>query len=100
MHSRVLRRTIAPLAVLLPLLGLLGASMIGCGRGAHADTIAKPAAEPAVLKAAVLTIQPTSWPTVVRTQGSLIADEVTIVGAKVAGRVKEVNFDLGDAVQA
>jgi membrane fusion protein, multidrug efflux system len=81
--------------------GLVACSLSGCGRGAHADTTpkAKPS-EPLVLKAAVLTVRRTSWPAVVRTQGSLIADEVTIVGAKVAGRVNEVNFDLGDAVRA
>src|SRR5262245_17468481 len=73
----------------------------GCGHGTPADSaaIAKPS-EPAPYQAAVLLVEPTSWPTTVRTQGSLIADEVTIVGAKVAGRVNDVNFDLGDAVKA
>jgi len=86
----------------LTLLCVVGCVLLsGCGRGAHADTAlkAKPN-EPPVVQAAVLTIRPTSWPTIVRTQGSLIADEVAIVGAKVAGRVNEVNFDLGDAVRA
>jgi RND family efflux transporter MFP subunit len=36
----------------------------------------------------------------VRTQGSLIADEVTTVGAEVAGRVHDINVDLGDVVAA
>src|SRR5580765_1836189 len=71
----------------------------GCGRGAHANTTEKPTApELPVIRAAVLEIQPAIWPAVVRTQGSLAADEVAIVGAKVAGRVNDVNFDLGDAV--
>lgn len=41
-----------------------------------------------------------SWPQVVRSQGSLVADEVTVLGAKVAGRVAEVHVDLGDHVEA
>src|SRR5262245_340192 len=74
---------------------------IGCGHTDHAETgsKAKPAEAPP-FQAAVLLVEPTSWPTTVRTQGSLIADEVTIVGAKVAGRVNAVSFDLGDAVKA
>src|SRR4051794_10839374 len=78
-----------------------GGLSAGCGRGAHANTTEKPkAAELPVITAAVLEVQPASWPAVVRTQGSLAADEVAIVGAKVAGRVNEVNFDLGDAIRA
>jgi RND family efflux transporter MFP subunit len=79
----------------------VAASLTGCGGGAHADT--KPPVqpdEPVTVKAAVWTVEPAIWPAVVRTQGSLIADEVTIVGTKVAGRVNEVSFDLGDAVKA
>jgi len=77
------------------------AGISGCGGGAHANTKpAKETREPPPLKAAVLTIEPALWPAVVRTQGSLIADEVSIVGAKVGGRVNEVDFDLGDAVKA
>src|SRR4051812_17266784 len=87
-----------PLALAgLPLCACL---LSGCGRGAHAESApkAKPP-EPEALQAAVLMVEPTTWPATVRTQGSLIADEVTIVGAKVAGRVNAVNFDLGDAVK-
>jgi RND family efflux transporter MFP subunit len=75
-------------------------SLAGCGHRVRAETtqIPKPK-EPETLKAAVLVIEPATWPAVVRTQGSLIADEVTVVGAKVAGRVSEINFDLGDAVK-
>jgi RND family efflux transporter MFP subunit len=75
--------------------------MTGCGGGAHADTKpTKETREPPPLKAVILTVEPAPWPAVVRTQGSLIADEVSIVGAKVGGRVNEINFDLGDAVKA
>src|SRR5262245_45921917 len=49
----------------------------GCTHGVHAESAQKSKpAEPETVKAAVLVMEPTSWPTVVRTQGSLIADEV------------------------
>jgi len=48
----------------------------------------------------VLTINLQPWPTIVRVQGSLAADEVTSVAARVAGRVVEVHYDLGDTVEA
>jgi RND family efflux transporter MFP subunit len=54
---------------------------------------------PPEIEAAVLTLAPQPWPTIVRTQGSLVADEVTTVGAKVAGRVVQVHVDLGDVVR-
>jgi len=100
MLSRVCRWFAASGFALLLAGQIVALSLAGCGSGAHADTSPKSkASEPQVLKTAVLIIQPTSWPAVVRTQGSLVADEVTIVGAKVAGRVNEVNFDLGDSIQ-
>jgi RND family efflux transporter MFP subunit len=40
-----------------------------------------------------------SWPRLVRVQGNLQADEIAIVGAKVANRVKEVSVDLGSIVR-
>src|SRR5438477_7594847 len=58
----------------------------GCSRGAHAEAASKPKPrEPETMRAAVLVVEAANWPAVVRTQGSLIADEMTIVGAKVAG---------------
>jgi RND family efflux transporter MFP subunit len=102
MLCRASRWSSFPVLGFLLLASALGAAAVaGCSHGAQAETAPKPqAAEPEVLKAAVLIIQPTNWPAIVRTQGSLIADEVTIVGAKVAGRVHDVNFDLGDAVKS
>ena len=44
-------------------------------------------------------VQSRVWPVVVRSQGSLVADEVAVVGTKVAGRVGEVFVDLGDFVR-
>jgi RND family efflux transporter MFP subunit len=40
------------------------------------------------------------WPTLVRAQGSLVADELTVVGTKVPGRVAEIHVELGNVVKA
>jgi len=70
----------------------------GCGQAAPA-----PAASSKTLptrEAVVLTVQPESWPRIVRSQGALVADEVALVGAQVAGNVAEVHVELGDLVRA
>src|SRR5687768_5874467 len=80
---------------------LLAACLLaGCGHGSHGEADAAKNAELAVLQADLLTVEPSIWPDVVKTQGSLIADEETIVGAKVGGRVAEMHVDLGDVVAA
>jgi RND family efflux transporter MFP subunit len=53
---------------------------------------------PAV-RAEIRSVSLTSWPTIVRSQGSLVADEVAEVGVKVAGRVSQVHVDLGNQVE-
>jgi len=92
------RSSATPLLVAAALcIGLIS----GCGHGAHTTTTEKPKApELPVISAAVLQVQRANWPAIVRTQGSLAADEVAIVGTKVAGRVNAINFDLGDRVKA
>jgi RND family efflux transporter MFP subunit len=82
------------LVLLLSLPSLV--ALTGCG--GHAEAGKAPAAELPVIKAEVLELRPRAWPTIVRAQGSLIADEVTIVGAKVGGRISDIKFDLGDTV--
>jgi multidrug efflux pump subunit AcrA (membrane-fusion protein) len=52
------------------------------------------------LVAQTLTIEPLPWPTIVRCQGTLYADEHSAIGARVAGRVATVHVDLGDSVKA
>jgi RND family efflux transporter MFP subunit len=103
MPSRDLRRSI-PAALVCPLAFLILAPLLltGCGFGTHADTTKREtkATELLELKAAVFRVESTLWPATVRTQGSLIADEITIVSAKVAGRINQVNFDLGDEIPA
>jgi len=100
MPSRL--RLSLPLLCYLPLLAAVVAEVLsGCSRGAHADTtVKKEPSGPPVVKAAVMTVEALNWPAAVRTQGSIIADEVAIVGAKVAGRVQDVTCDLGDVVKA
>jgi RND family efflux transporter MFP subunit len=103
MLSRNSRRRWLPalewIILLAPACALL---LAGCEGAGHAAATPKAkAAQPAdELVAQVLRVEPTLWPATVRTQGNLIADEVAIVGAKVAGRVNEVEVDLGDHVQA
>src|SRR5262245_10758630 len=75
--------------------------LLACGtraRSADAGPVGKGAATP--IQAEVLTVAPSNWPTIVRTQGSLAADLVAVVGTKVAGRSAVVHVDLGDQVQA
>jgi RND family efflux transporter MFP subunit len=47
----------------------------------------------------VITVAFHDCPLVVRVQGSLIGDEQAVVGARQAGRIKEVNVDLGSVVR-
>jgi RND family efflux transporter MFP subunit len=51
------------------------------------------------ITAEVMTIAKVPWATVVRSQGSLYADEQSVVGSEVAGRVDQVHVDLGDFVR-
>jgi len=51
-------------------------------------------------KVEVIEVARRPWPYTVRVQGTLVEDESAMVGAKVAGRVKEVLVDLGTRVEA
>jgi multidrug efflux pump subunit AcrA (membrane-fusion protein) len=82
------------------LAGCAALAASGCGDGHSAAPVSTTKAEPEPIRGEVLLVRTASWPAVVRTQGSLIADEVTIVGAKVTGRVDEVDVDLGDVLTA
>lgn len=57
------------------------------------------AAEEATISGELLNIQPVPWPVIARVQGSLSADEVSTIASRVAGRIVEVNCDLGDIVK-
>lgn len=53
-----------------------------------------------IVEADVMVVEPVNWPTTVRCQGSLMADETTTVSAKVGGRVSAVLFEIGDLASA
>ncbi len=79
---------------------LCGAMFIGCENHATPQPSEKGAkAEPPLVPGTPLVIKPQTLPIIVRTQGSLIADEVSTIGAKVPGRITEVLVDLGDSVK-
>ena len=89
-------------ALSLGCLALMAFGTSGCQHSAsEADQGKKSgppkSAEP--LKAAVITLQPQTWPTIVRCQGSLVADDQTVIGSRVAGLVRETLVDIGDAVE-
>jgi RND family efflux transporter MFP subunit len=70
----------------------------GCGSGHEAEQPKAAAAELPSLTAEVLQVEEVAWPRTVRSQGNLVADEVVVVGARIAGRVEQVSVDLGDKV--
>ncbi len=69
-------------------------SLAGC-RQPESSKKAEPPPE-VLVQGTAMTIEPILWPKLVKSQGTLIADEVTTVGAKVSGRIVEVPVDLGD----
>lgn len=91
--ASLLRKTASPVVATLMLI------LVGC-------TGAEPAKAPAekkelpTVEADVMTIEPQPWRQMIRSQGSLTADEVAMLGARVEGRVEEVHVDLGDTVKA
>ncbi|AMV35179.1 Multidrug resistance protein MdtA precursor [Pirellula sp. SH-Sr6A] len=81
---------------------LLGATvwapLSGCNE-THEET-KKTAVIEQIVEADVMVVEPVNWPTTVRCQGSLMADETTTVSAKVGGRVSAVLFEIGDLASA
>ncbi len=86
--------------LLLPL-GLLSllALVPGCRQTDAQEAKPAEAAPSKAVHLQVIQVTMRNWPQVVRVQGSLLADEHAVVGAKVAGRVKTVNVDLGSVVR-
>jgi RND family efflux transporter MFP subunit len=71
----------------------------GCGRRDGTTKAAQAADDDSPPTVAVLTAGLHNWPHVVRVQGTLLADEHAVIGAKVAGRVEAVHVDLGTEVE-
>lgn len=93
---------LAPLrwSLKLALAALLAALSAGC-RQAEPSQAPSPADSTAKSVANVQTVavELHQWPRTVRIQGSLAEHERVVIGAKVAGRVKEVKVDLGSPVK-
>jgi RND family efflux transporter MFP subunit len=49
---------------------------------------------------ATVKVEPRAWQATVRSQGGLVADELTVIGARVAGRIADVAVEVGQRVQA
>jgi len=93
-NSRLLRRTGLALA-----LALLLASTSGCHSNIASEAKSQEPASADPVRLKVAKAESCVWPHVVRVQGSLLADEHAVVGAKVAGRVEHVNVDFGSPVR-
>src|SRR5262245_41402557 len=73
-------------------------AVAGC-RAHHEDEIGPAELVASVPKVPVTTAQLAEWARTVSVQGSLVGDEHAVVGARVAGQVKEVRVDLGSEVR-
>jgi RND family efflux transporter MFP subunit len=78
---------------------LVAGSIVGCSGKPEVVSVSDKAVEVAELTAETIKVQAQSWPTIVRCQGTLYADEDSAIGARVAGRVAKVHVDLGDSVK-
>lgn len=74
--------------------------LAGCGQGQLQQTAEeKKSAVSTTPTVHVVSARLHAWAKTVRIQGSLIGDEQAVVGAKVAGRVREIKVDLGTVVR-
>lgn len=74
--------------------------LAGChGTPGPVDASKQTPVEPEPIQAAIKTVALQTWPTLVRCQGSLVADDQTILGSRVAGLVRETLVDIGDRVK-
>ncbi len=69
------------------------------GCQSHKPTASEAPKPPEPLQAFTQTVSLQTWPTIVRCQGSLVAEDQTILGSRVAGLVRETLVDVGDRVQ-
>lgn len=89
---------------------MLAVSLLaGCGHAPPAAPLVRPTGRGVVARkpelpppAAVPTVEarPQTWKATVRAQGGLVVDELTVIGARVAGRIAEVAVELGQRVRA
>src|SRR5690606_29939710 len=83
------------------LLALGAVCLAGCTNagGAGAGASATPPSGPPPKEVVVATAEIAPWPRTVTVQGSLLADEDSVIGSKIAGRVESVPVDLGSVVK-
>ena len=81
-------------------MGIVIAFTLSLGTGCTKSETTNPPEPPkeAIVQGTALEIGETTWPKLIKCQGTLVADEVTTVGSKVAGQVASVPVDLGDNV--
>lgn len=72
---------------------------LGCADKAESVRAVKTERPVSTVRGEIFQVELQTWPTRVRVQGSLVADEVASIGAKVAGRVTQVHVDLGDSIE-
>jgi RND family efflux transporter MFP subunit len=72
---------------------------VGCADQAESQREGKTERPVSTVRGEIFQVEPKIWPTRVRVQGSLVADEVASIGTKVAGRVTQVHVDLGDSIE-
>jgi RND family efflux transporter MFP subunit len=85
-------------AAFVVILASFASGIGGCSKLEETVSQRESSSEP--IHARVLKVAEQAWPLIAPTQGDLVADETTVVGAKVAGRVDHVLVDLGDSVKA
>lgn len=95
LHFSFVRRTAMAIACGALLFNLGGCSSSKVAGETKKDADTKPEDVPVVETFKLARID---WPKSIRTQGSLIADEQSVVGAKVAGRVDDIPVEFGDNV--
>jgi RND family efflux transporter MFP subunit len=83
-------------AILFSLLGLIALSVTGCGRGTSANT--NKAAEAPIVDVTTAQATVKQIPTYFEATGNLASDAQTDVAPAVAGKIAEVNFDIGSYV--
>ena len=93
-----------------PILVLLRERLVLClavlllfGQGCQPDAAPPPSSKPPPLptiSVETIPVAEQSWPTLIRAQGSLVADEVVVIGTRVEGLVDQVHVDLGDRVKS
>lgn len=109
-HAAACPRRAAPAASRLVLptvaLVLLALAAAGCGQ-THPDrapaaagaAVARHPESPTAEPAATVKAEPKPWKATVRSQGGLVADELTVIGARVAGRIAAVAVEVGQRVR-